>query len=102
MFFRVFYAMIIYSEEALFEANSLEKALLIIKRRCLNITTADSVSILKKSFNLNLKATISTNLIESRLKKEQSQRKYYFLPFVKGASNILSFDDVTLPSRSSK
>jgi hypothetical protein len=94
--------MIIYAEEDLFEATSLEKALLIVKRRCLKITSSESVSILKKSFNLNLKATISTNLIESRLKKEQSQRKYYFLPFIKGTSNILSFDDVFIYSFSFK
>lgn len=94
MFFRVFYAMIVYAEEPLFQVTSLDKALIIIKRACLNLTPTEAVSILKKSFNLNLKATISTTLIESRLKKEQSQRKYYFLPFVKGASNILSFDDV--------
>ncbi len=68
----------------------------MIKKKCLNISTAESITILKKSFNLNLKATISTKLIESRLKREQSQRKYYYLPFIKGASNILSFDDVAV------
>lgn len=96
MFFRVFYAIVVFTEEDLFQANSLEKALIIIKRKCLNISTEDSVRILKKSFNLNLKATISSNLIESRLKKEQSQRKYYFIPFIKGVSHILNFDDVLL------
>jgi hypothetical protein len=102
MLFRVFYAMIVYSESDLLTATSLEKALIIIKRKCLNISSSDSTIILKKSFNLNLKATISTNLIESRLKKEQSQRKYYYLPFMKGGSDILSFDDVMLSLLSSK
>ena len=50
---------------------------------------------LKKSFNLNLKAVISPRLVESRLKKEQSQKKCYFLPNIEGVSNILSYHDVS-------
>jgi hypothetical protein len=52
--------------------------------------------ILKKSFNLNLKSTVSPSLVESRLKKEQTNRKYCFLPFITGTSDIISYDDVIL------
>jgi len=63
MFLRVFYSMIVFAEKELIEANSLAKALIILKKTCLTITTAQSINMLKNSFNLNLKATLSTKLI---------------------------------------
>lgn len=51
---------------------------------------------LKKSFNLNLKAIVSPRLMESRLKKSQSDRTYFYLPFIEGTSHILSYQDVLI------
>ncbi len=51
---------------------------------------------LKRSFDLNLKAFVSPALLESRLKKSQSERRYYYLPNIEGISHILAYQDVTI------
>jgi hypothetical protein len=86
--------MVAYSEKELAEATSIDKACLVLKKRCLNLTNEQMHQMLKKSFNLNLKALVSSKLAEERLKQSRSMAKFHYLPFVDGASSILSFEDV--------
>ena len=65
-----------------------------MKKKCLNISYEQTKELIKNGFNLNLKVTISTKLYENRLQKQNDQRKYYYLPFIKGESHILSYLDV--------
>ena len=58
------------------------------------ISMEEMREMLKKIFNLNLKATVSHHLMEERIRRSQSERKYYFLPYVDGISHILSFSNV--------
>lgn len=96
IFFRIFYAMLVYTEKGLKEATSIDKAFLVLKKKCLGMSSKDIYEILKKSFNLNLRAFASPSLLESRLKKSQSDKKYYYLPLIEGVSHILSYQDVYL------
>lgn len=97
IFYRIYYAMIVFAEKELKEATSIEKACLVLKKKCLGLSASEVYDILKKSFNLNLKAIVSTRLMESRLKKSQSDRTQFYLPFIEGTSHILSYQDVPFP-----
>lgn len=57
---------------------------------------------LKRSFDLNLKAFVSPALFESRLKRSQSEKRYYYLPNIEGTSHILAYQDVAIASFSFK
>lgn len=92
--FRICYVILAFCEKEIKSATSLKKVCLVIQKKCLCLSNVQILSMIKKSFNLNLKSAISPRLIESRLKKEQSQKKYYYLPNIEGVSNILSYQDV--------